>query len=129
MFWHHSPGHVWRTWAMSEIAPLPLNRAPFKETGQPFVFGVQIHSGHYQVHSFNPTIHRNNECTTNECSMVRKYPQCTVRVTHRINSRVLPTAESFTHPFSKQLVHCGYTVSSYRYNFFYPFLLIIKLFN
>lgn len=38
--------------------------------------GIRNHSGHYQVRSFSPTMHLNNECTT-ERQAAREH-QCTV---------------------------------------------------
>jgi len=38
---------------------------------QPFYSGVRNHSGHFQGLSSNPTMHHNNECTTDVLSLVR----------------------------------------------------------
>jgi len=57
---------------VSEIAPIPLNRALIKGTAT--CSSVWNHSAHYRVHSFNPIMRRNNECTPDVHSTVREYP-------------------------------------------------------
>ncbi len=48
------------------------NRALFEGTS--IFSSVRNHSGHSQVQSFNPTMHRKNECTTSACSTARECP-------------------------------------------------------
>jgi len=52
-----------KTWAVCEIAPIPLNRALFEETA--ICSGVWNHSGCYRLHSFNnaPQYQVYNQCT------------------------------------------------------------------
>ncbi len=42
--------------------PIPSNSALFEGTA--ILSGVRNHSGCSRLHSFNPTMHRKNECTT-----------------------------------------------------------------
>ncbi len=52
--------------------PIPSNSALFEGTA--ILSGVQNHSGCFRVHSFNPTMHRKNECTTDVHSTARESP-------------------------------------------------------
>ncbi len=52
--------------------PIPSNSALFEGTA--IFSGVRNHSGRSQVHSFNPTMHRKNECTTDVHSTARESP-------------------------------------------------------
>ncbi len=82
--------------------PIPSNSALFE--GTVILSGVRNHSGCSRVHSFNPTMHRKNKCTTDVHSTARESPQCTVRVARRMNSsasrqKMAPAAESSIHLF------------------------------
>lgn len=52
---------VVQRWAISEIL-LPLYIGLFE--GAVNCIGIQNHTGLHQVHSFNPIMYLNNECTT-----------------------------------------------------------------
>ncbi len=52
--------------------PIPSNSALFEGTA--ILSGVRNHSGCSRVHSFNPTMHRKNECTTDVHSTARESP-------------------------------------------------------
>ncbi len=71
-------------WLYPKLPPIPSNSALFEGTA--ILSGVWDHSGRSGVHSFNPSMHRKNECTTDEHSTARESPQCTVRVACRMNS-------------------------------------------
>ncbi len=53
---------IWAAWFCPESPPVPLYSATFEKTA--ICSGVWKHSGHYQMCSFNPIMHCNNECTT-----------------------------------------------------------------
>ncbi len=61
-----------RVWLYLKSPPIPSNSALFEGTA--ILSGVRNHSGCSRVHSFNPTMHRKNECTTDEHSKARESP-------------------------------------------------------
>ncbi len=64
---------VWWRWHwMYPNCPLYLHSARFEGTA--ILSGVSNHSGCSRMHSFNPTMHCKNECTTDVHSTARESP-------------------------------------------------------